>query len=202
MKRLTIIVTAGPTTEPIDPVRFISNRSTGAMGRALAGAAKKKRHKVILIDGSAGLSARGMLREVLKNFPRADAVVMAAAVADYRPLEPAKQKIKKEKTALSLKLVKNPDILAELGRKKGGRILVGFALETQGLYKNALKKLKQKRLDLIVANRLTKRQDVFGPGKTSVLIIDKNGNRKAFSNVTKDRVAEEIIKKLEKLAAA
>jgi len=199
---MRILITAGPTQEPIDPVRFVSNRSTGAMGLAIAAAARKRRHKVILIDGSIGLTARRMRREVLKNFTQADAVVMAAAVADYRPIKQAKQKIKKEKTTLLLKLVKNPDILAELGRKKGKKILVGFALETENLYKNALEKLKKKRLDLIVANRLSKKQNIFGANKTSVLIIDKNGGRKYLKGVGKQKVAEEILLKVEKLYKA
>ena len=225
MKRLNIIVTAGPTREPIDPVRFISNRSTGAMGLAIARAAKKRRHRVILIDGSSagqvflwghlfkrcpqkplptdqpgtGMTARQMRQEVLKNFPRADAVVMAAAVADYRPQKTASSKIKKSKKTLTLKLVRNPDILATLAKRKKDKILVGFALETEGLYANALKKLNQKKLDIIVANLLTKKQDVFGPGRTSVLIIDKDGNGKRLENVSKDKVAEIIIGKIEEI---
>ena len=115
---MTILVTAGPTVEPIDPVRFISNRSTGAMGLAIAKAAKKKGHRVILISGPSALTARGMRRQVNKRFRACDAVIMAAAVADYRPLRAAAAKIKKSAGRLTLRLVKNPDILAGIGRKK------------------------------------------------------------------------------------
>ena len=200
MTRLRILVTAGPTREPIDPVRFISNCSTGTMGLAIAAAAKKMGHKVILINASRGphgMTARQMKAEVLKNFQCVDAVIMAAAVSDYRPAKTVPQKIKKTRSNLTLKLIKNLDILEALGRKKKDKVLVGFALETEGLYKNAVRKLKEKNLDFIVANRLTKRQDVFGDNKTSVLILDKHGNKEWLKGVTKDRVAERIIKKIE-----
>jgi phosphopantothenoylcysteine decarboxylase/phosphopantothenate--cysteine ligase len=198
-KQLKILITAGPTIEPIDPVRFISNRSTGAMGRAVAAAAKKRGHRVILIGPGENLSAGDLHKRVLENFKRIDAVVMAAAVSDYRPVKTARQKIKKTKSVINLKLVKNPDILSGLAKVNKDKILVGFALETGGLYKNSMKKLKEKNLDFIVANRLTKRQDIFGEKKTSVLIIDKNGNRERFNSVSKDKIAARIIEKLEEI---
>ena len=197
---LNILITAGATVEPIDPVRYISNRSTGAMGLAIARAAKKRGHKIILIGPQAVLTARQMQKLVLKNFDKCDAVVMAAAVADYRPASAAIKKIKKSKEILNLKLIKNPDILAALGKRKKDKILVGFALETEGLYKNALKKLKNKNLDFIAANQLTKKQNIFGENKTSVLIIDKDGGKEYFNNVSKYKVAEKIIKRIEDLA--
>ncbi len=206
---LTILVTAGPTREPIDPVRFISNRSTGAMGLAIVKAASRRGHKVILISGHLPLpapktvrpvyveTARQMRSAVLEHFAGADIVIMAAAVSDYRPAAPKKGKIKKEAGVLNLQLVKNPDILAGLGERKQNKILVGFALETENLYKNALKKLKEKNLDIIVANQLSARQNVFGSNKTSVLILDKDGGKKYFNNVSKGEVARELIVKVE-----
>ena len=199
MKQLKILITAGPTVEPIDPVRFISNYSTGAMGFSSAKAAKSRGHKVILIGAPGALSAQEMYKQVIENFRRCDVVVMAAAVADYRPKAVEKQKIKKSKQQITLKLVKNPDILQALGKIKKDKILVGFALETKGLYKNAFSKLKKKNLDFIVANRLTKRRNVFGSNKTSVLMLDKTGNKEYLSNVTKDKVARRIIEKIEEI---
>jgi len=169
------------------------------MGAAVASAAKRSGHNVILIGPGESLSAKEMRKKVLSNFTSADAVVMAAAVADYRPLKRSARKIKKSAAKLTLRLVKNPDILAEIGKKKGNRIIVGFALETENLYRNAAEKLKKKNLDFVVANRLTKKQDVFGRNKTSVLIIDKNGGKKLLKNVSKNKVAGEIIKKIEEI---
>ena len=199
MTRLSIIVTAGPTFEFIDPVRFISNRSTGAMGIAIARAAKNKGHKVFLIGPGENLTAVQMQKKVLRTFKTADAIVMAAAVADYRPLKISSSKIKKTAKSINLKLVKNPDILEALGKHKGNKILVGFALETENFYKNAHQKLKKKNLDFIVANRLTKKQNVFGENKTSVLIIDKYGDKEYLENQSKKVIAERIIKKIEQI---
>jgi len=169
------------------------------MGKAIAKAARKKGHRVILIGPGENLSALNMRKKVLKNFTAADAVVMAAAVADYRPQRQSARKIKKSAAKMVLKLIKNPDILSEIGHKKENRVIVGFALETENLYKNAAEKLKKKNLDFIVANQLTKKHNVFGRNKTSVLIIDKAGSRKLLKNVSKDKVAEEIIKKIEEI---
>lgn len=208
---MKILVTAGPTLEPIDPVRFISNRSTGAMGFAIARVARQRGHKVILISGPAHLAlpkdvnffsvetARQMRRKVLDNFPWADVIIMAAAVSDYRPIKPAAGKIKKTSPVLNLKLVRNPDILRILAKQKEGKILAGFALETENLYKNAVRKLKEKRLDIIVANGLARGQDVFGDKKTSVLILDKNGSKKSLFGATKTKVAVELLMEIEKI---
>ncbi len=149
---LRIMVTAGPTVEPIDPVRHITNRSSGKMGYAIAKMAKRRGASVILISGPVELqSPRGiktfmvktaeeMREKVLENYSDCDVVIKAAAVSDYRPAETSPQKIKKDKDQMILRLVKNPDILAELGRKKGQQILVGFAAETEELVANARKK--------------------------------------------------------------
>jgi len=209
----TILITAGPTEEAIDPVRFISNRSTGVIGFSIAQLAKKLGFKVILISGPTNLTApkgvdffsvenaRQMRFQVLKNYSKADIVIMAAAVADYRPFYSAVSKIKKDKSIINLKLVRNPDILEELGRNKKDKILVGFALETENLYKNALDKLKKKKLDIIVANELSKKRNVFGKNKTSVLIIDNKGKKRYLCEVSKERVAAEILKRVKTLSS-
>jgi len=209
---LTILITAGPTEEAIDPVRFISNRSTGVMGFSIAQLAKKLGFKVILISGPTNLTvpkgidffsvenARQMRLQVLKNYSKADVVIMAAAVADYRPFYPTVSKIKKGKPVINLKLARNPDILEELGKNKKDKILVGFALETENLYKNALDKLKKKKLDIIVANELSKKSNVFGKNKTSVLIIDNKGKKRYLCEVDKKIVAAEILKRVGEIA--
>ncbi|MFH1996401.1 MAG: phosphopantothenoylcysteine decarboxylase [Candidatus Omnitrophota bacterium] len=211
---LRIIVTAGPTRERIDPVRFISNDSTGVMGFEIAEAAKRRGHEVVLISGPTPgprpkkirtilvESARQMERAVSRGFKRADAVIMAAAVCDWRPANTARSKIKREKSRAagrSLKLVENPDILAGLGKKKGRKVLVGFAMETERLVSNAEKKLREKNLDIIVANKVGAKRAIFGPGRTDVVIVDKKKNKQHLTNVSKRRVAEAIIDKIERL---
>jgi len=167
MEGMTLIVTAGPTVEPIDPVRYITNRSSGKMGYAIAAAAASRGAKVFLISGPVAIKAPGdvelikvqtaeeMRRAVLEKYPQADGVIMAAAVADYRPRTAAGQKIKKREDFMSIELEKNPDILAELGVKKQHQYVVGFAAETQDLEANAVQKLKNKNLNLLVANDVT-----------------------------------------------
>jgi phosphopantothenoylcysteine decarboxylase/phosphopantothenate--cysteine ligase len=159
------LVSAGPTYEDIDPVRFIGNRSSGRMGFEVAAEARLRGAEVTLVHGPSALvppagvkavavrSASEMREAVMKHAKTADVVVMAAAVADYRPETASREKIKKTEEALTIRLVRNPDILAELGRKRRkGTLLVGFAAETGELEKNALKKLRDKGLDLVAAN--------------------------------------------------
>ena len=184
-----ILVTAGPTREKIDPVRFISNYSTGSFGYKIAEAAHRKKHHVTLVSGPTCLkaprgvriimveSAREMRAAVLREFKKSDCLIMAAAVSDWRVKEEKRAKIKKLKAMRTLKLVENPDILREAAARKGNRVVVGFVLETENLEKNAVKKLKAKSLDLIVANRLTHDKNVFSDNKTSVLIVDRSGNK-------------------------
>ena len=168
---MKILVSAGPTREPIDAVRFLSNRSTGRMGIAVARAAAEAGHEVALVLGPTALEPPGapvrtvrvetaleMLAALRAELPAADALVMAAAVADFRPAETAARKLHKGEIGGSLRLVRNPDILAELRPLKGGRIFCGFAAETDDLLASAADKLARKGLDLIVAN------DVFAPG--------------------------------------
>ncbi|MDR2191705.1 MAG: phosphopantothenoylcysteine decarboxylase [Endomicrobium sp.] len=181
MKRLTFLITSGPTREYLDPVRYISNESSGKMGAALCEAALKIGHKVIFVSGKAAyypkgkaeiinvVSADDMFKAVKKNFKRANIIIGAAAVSDFKPANFSKSKIKKE-NILTLKLKQNPDILAYCGKNKKNQAVAGFALETDDLIKNAAKKLKDKNLDLIIANG----GESLGSDKTSVFFISKN----------------------------
>jgi phosphopantothenoylcysteine decarboxylase/phosphopantothenate--cysteine ligase len=213
LKGKKILVTAGPTHEAIDPVRFIGNRSSGKMGFALANAAALRGATVTLITGPVHLetprsvtridveSADNMQREVLKRARKADAVIMAAAVADYSPQAPARNKIKKESEAksLTLALKETPDILASLGQKKNkGQLLVGFALETEDALRGAREKLKRKNLDFIVLNSLADKGAGFGTDTNVVTIIDKKGKAEKFPLMSKFDVANEILSRLKK----
>ena len=213
LKGKKILVTAGPTHEAIDPVRFIGNRSSGKMGFALANAAALRGATVTLITGPVHLetprsvtridveSADNMQREVLKRARKADAVIMAAAVADYTPQAPARNKIKKEFVAksLTLALKETPDILASLGQKKNkGQALVGFALETEDELRGAREKLKRKNLDFIVLNSLADKGAGFGTDTNVVTIIDKKGKAEKFPVMSKFDVANEILSRLKK----
>ena len=205
--RISILVTAGPTREKIDPVRFISNYSTGTFGYEVAGEAARRGHDVTLVSGPTCLkaprrvrlvmieSAIEMRREAKKRARTADCVIMAAAVCDWRARSPEKSKIKRQDGVKTLELEENPDILQELGRHKKG-LLVGFALETERLKKNALAKLKKKNLDLIVANVLTKKSNVFGSGRTDILIIDKFGREERYGRRTKGELAKILLDKI------
>jgi phosphopantothenoylcysteine decarboxylase/phosphopantothenate--cysteine ligase len=200
-----ILVTAGPTREKIDPVRYISNYSTGTFGYEIARAAKSRGLAVTLVSGPTLLkapkgvklvsveSAADMRRAVRKFLAWADCVVMAAAVVDWRPKYSARRKIKKGGVR-SIELVENHDILAEVGRQKK-KTVIGFALETENLEKNALKKLKDKNLDIIVANRLTQKRSVFGDNALDVVVIDRFGNRTRIFGKDKSKLAKIILDK-------
>ena len=213
LKGKKILVTAGPTHEAIDPVRFIGNRSSGKMGFALANAAALRGATVTLITGPVHLetprsvtridveSADNMQREVLKRARKADAVIMAAAVADYTPQAPTRNKIKKESVAksLTLALKETPDILASIGQKKSkGQVLVGFALETEDELRGAREKLKRKNLVFIVLNSLADKGAGFGTDTNVVTIIDKKGKAEKFPLMSKFDVANEILSRLKK----
>jgi len=197
-----IVVTAGGTHEPIDPVRYLSNRSSGKMGYALAEAARDRGAKVTLVTAPASLpepagvdvvkvsTAQEMLRAVEKVTPQADALVMAAAVADYRPTKAAKDKIKKGETGLTVKLECTPDIL---GSVKGNFIKVGFAAESSNLVENAKQKLKQKGLNFIVANDITANDSGFGADTNRVTIIDRKGKIDSLPLLAKREVAERVL---------
>ncbi|MDP3786402.1 MAG: phosphopantothenoylcysteine decarboxylase [Candidatus Omnitrophota bacterium] len=187
---MRILITAGPTREFIDPVRFISNSSTGFLGYELAKAALRRGHKVTLISGPTPLTppkgvkfvpvitALEMRAAVNRFYPSSDCLIMSAAVADYRPAAPVGKKIKKTKEILTVRLKKNPDILLEAGKKKGKRILVGFALETENLIANAKEKLRRKNLDFIVAASLRGKNNPFGDKKSHFVIISREGKVK------------------------
>lgn len=201
LKGERILVTAGPTYEAIDPVRFIGNRSSGKMGYALASMALRRGADVTLVSGPSSLrppkgvgfisveSAEEMGKAVMANLKDATAVIMAAAVADYTPKKAVSEKIKKGKGPLSLELEKTLDILSEIGKKKGKRLLIGFAAETENLVANAKKKLKEKNLDLIVANNVKEPGAGFVVDTNIVTIIDKKGNIEELPKMSKEDVA-------------
>lgn len=207
LKGKKVLITAGPTVERIDPVRFISNRSTGKMGYAIATIAALTGADVHLVSGPTQLktpigvqridveSAQEMYDEVMK-LSDADIIIKTAAVSDYRPKEPNQQKIKKDNDQLSLTLAKNKDILFELGQMKGDQLLVGFAAESQNLEAYALKKLKEKNLDIIVGNNITQQDAGFKSDTNIVTIFDKNGNKQALEKLTKLEIAELLIEKI------
>jgi phosphopantothenoylcysteine decarboxylase/phosphopantothenate--cysteine ligase len=203
-----IVVTAGGTQEPIDPVRYISNRSSGKMGYALAEAARDRGAKVTLVtaptslDELAGVgvvkvgTAQEMRQAVVKVTPQADALIMAAAVADYRPIKAAKDKIKKGEAGLTLKLECTPDIL---GSVKGNFIKVGFAAESNNLVKNAKQKLQQKELDFIVANDIKASDSGFGADTNRVTIIDREGKVDSLPLMPKREVADKVLDRVVEL---
>ena len=204
-----IVVTAGGTREAIDPVRYIGNRSSGKMGYAIAKVAAERGADVVLVTSS-NLevppkvqvvnveSAEQMRQAVLNEYETASAVIMAAAVADYKVANPSTQKIKKSGDTLTLELVKNPDILLELGQKKQKQILIGFAAETQTVEANAIEKLKKKNLNMIVANDVTAEGAGFSVDTNIVTLITPNGVT-PYPKMTKLEVAEVILNELEKI---
>lgn len=207
-----VIVTAGPTREPIDPVRFISNRSSGKMGYALAAAASRRGAYVTLVSGPTNLApppgvetirvetARDMLNEVVGRLDEADVVVKAAAVCDFCVVNPVEHKIKKEeREGLALSLTRTPDILGEVGRRKGSKILVGFAAETQDLFENAKRKLFAKNLDMIVANKVNEEGSGFESDTNKVTIIYRDGATEDLPLLSKAEVADVILDRIERL---
>ena len=198
------LITAGPSREPLDPVRYISNRSSGKMGYALARAALSRGAEVVLVSGPTALeppsgartiavtSAAEMRRAVLGEFPRCTALIMAAAVGDYRPAEIAPRKIKRAKGPLELRLEPNPDILKELGAQKNGKLVVGFAAETEELTTNATKKLRAKNLDMIVANDVTQEGSGFDGDTNIATIIDRSGASFSLPLMSKSELADRI----------
>jgi len=197
-----IVVTAGGTREPIDPVRYVGNRSSGKMGYAMAEAARDRGATVTLITASTALpepagveviqveTAVQMKEAVAKAVVQADALIMAAAVADYQPKSVAEAKIKKEASMLTLELVRTPDILTEV---KGKFIKVGFAAESEDVVANARQKLDKKRLDLMVANDITAEESGFAVDTNKVTLIDRKGNIESLPLLTKREVADKIL---------
>ena len=204
-----VLITAGPTYEAIDPVRFIGNHSSGKMGFELAAAANAAGAKVILVSGPTHLanphenielvrvqSALEMFDAATKFFPEVDIAIAAAAVSDYRPKVSAMQKIKKNSEIMQLELVKNPDILATLGEAKKDQLLIGFALETENEEENAAGKLKKKNLDFIVLNSLNDSGAGFKSETNKIKILFKDGNVKTFDLKSKKEVAEDILNEI------
>ncbi len=201
----TVLITAGPTYQDIDPVRFIGNRSTGKMGFALAHQAANLGAKVILIAGPSHekvnhsfinrinvRSAEEMYQEVHKHFKNADIVIASAAVADFTPATVSEQKIKKKAGKMQIDLVPTKDILASLGKEKGNQFLVGFALETNNELENAIGKLERKNLDLIVLNSLQDKGAGFAGTTNKITLIDRDKNKKEFPLKSKKDVAKDI----------
>lgn len=208
-----VIITAGPTQEPIDPVRHISNRASGKTGFALAAAARQRGARVILVAGPTHLeappgvtciriqTALEMRQAVLDHYATADIVIKTAAVADFRPAVVAHDKVKKDAAALSIPLERNPDILAELGQQKGQRVLVGFAAETQDLMANAAQKVRSKHLDFIVANDISDPGLGFASDDNRVHILDAAGHIAELPTMAKGHIADYILDRVQAVLA-
>ncbi len=207
-----IVITAGPTQEAIDPVRYITNRSSGKMGYALAKTARRRGAEVVLITGPVSLppvrrdiqwapvrSAEEMREAVFSHLEGSSVVIKAAAVSDYRPRVTSEKKIKKGSTEYILALERTKDILEELGKKKGNRILVGFAAETEDVMANAKKKLLEKNLDFIVVNDVTQPGSGFGSDTNQVKILYPSGEAKDLPLMTKDEVSQLILDEVVRL---
>ncbi len=206
-----VLVTAGPTREPFDPVRFITNYSSGKMGYAVALQARRRGARVTLVSGPTSLpppagvevvnvgSALEMRDAVLSRLEGVTAVIKAAAVADYRPAALADQKIKKKEGSLTLALERNPDIIREIGRKKGKRVLVGFAMESENLLANARSKLIDKNMDLIVANDLREEGAGFQCDTNIIKILDRKGNVESLPLMDKTEAAGWILDRVQAL---
>jgi phosphopantothenoylcysteine decarboxylase / phosphopantothenate---cysteine ligase len=200
-----LLITAGPNREPLDPVRYLSNRSSGKMGYALARAAIRRGAEVALISGPTELeppagarltsitTAAEMRHAVLEEFSGCTALIMAAAVSDYRPVDFARKKIKRGEGPIELRLEPNPDILKEISARKNGKMLVGFAAETGELVANAAKKLKDKNLDMIVANNVSEAGAGFDVDTNVATILDRAGTVRSLPLMSKDELAEQIL---------
>ncbi len=202
-----LLVTAGPTREMLDPVRFLSNVSTGHMGYQIAAQAKKMGFQVTLISGPTNLtppkgvqyvsvmSAEEMKTAVFRNWPKTNILIMTAAVCDYTPVRFSPSKIKRVKQK-TIRFKRTTDILAAVGRRKGNRIVVGFALETELLQQNASRKLKAKNADFIVANWYSHGNNPFGGQPTSMMLMDRKGVKRRFQRMPKARIARSLLKEV------
>jgi phosphopantothenoylcysteine decarboxylase/phosphopantothenate--cysteine ligase len=216
----TVLITAGPTQEPIDGVRFISNRSSGKMGYALAEEAAARGARVVLVSGPVNLAApkdvmlvpvrtaAEMRTAVLENLEAATIVIKAAAVADYRVAEPSKSKVKKTAARMSLELEPTADILAEIGRKKGHRLLIGFAAETDHLVEEARRKLEQKNCDMVVGNLVSYAEEGaakskgFDSDENEVVLVTRSGEAIPVSRAPKRAIARRILDEVQALRLA
>ena len=210
---MRMLVTAGPTREPIDPVRFISNRSTGKMGFAIAQCAVARGHTVTLVAGPVALatppglqrvdvvSARDMLKAVETHLPDCNGLVMCAAVADWRPRQPSAVKLKKRGMSPVLELEPNPDILATIRDRKNGRVFVGFAAETGDPRPEGRRKLAEKGLDLLVANDVSRPDAGFAADTNRVVLLTPDGKDQTLPLLSKQEVAERIVTWVEQVLA-
>jgi len=199
-----LLITAGPNREPLDPVRYISNRSSGKMGYALARAAVRRGAEVALVSGPTALeppvgvrliavtTAADMHEAILKEYGQCTAVIMAAAVSDYHAASVAEKKIKRGKGPIELRLEPNPDILKELGQNKDGKWLIGFAAETEDLTANAQTKLREKNLDIVIANNVAETGSGFDGDTNIATIVDRTGVTRALPMMSKDELADRI----------
>lgn len=206
-----VLITAGPTISPIDPVRFITNRSTGKMGYAIAEEARNRGAEVTLISGPTNIKPpygvkiikistnEEMKNKVLKYFDETDIVIKSAAVADYKTLTYSEQKIKKGEGNLNLEFTRDSDILSILGEKKTSQILVGFAAESNNLEENATRKLIKKNLDLIVGNDITAKETGFGSDDNKVIFISKTGEKTVLDKMSKLEVAKKLFDEIIKI---
>ena len=206
MRDIRILVTAGPTQEAIDPVRYITNHSSGKMGYALAKMAARRGAEVTLVSGQTALeqlqfvetvpvrSAADMYEAVTSRAAEQDIIIKAAAVADYRVKNPAEQKMKKtDADMITLELVKNPDILKELCAQKTTQIVVGFCAESENLIENAKEKIQKKGCDYLIANDISRKDIGFSSDYNEVIILDKNGGQKRLERASKNEIARKII---------
>ena len=210
----TVLITAGPTQEPLDPVRYLSNRSSGKMGYALAEAAAERGARVILVSGPVALApparvelipvrtAVEMRQAVMDHLEQATVVIKAAAVADYHRANPPQQKVKKTAARLSLELDPTPDILAEVGRKKGDRLLVGFAAETENLIEEARRKLQSKNCDMVVGNLVSQPGIGFESDENAVTLVLRTGETIPVERASKSIIAHRIYDEAMKLRLA
>ncbi len=208
---MKVLVTAGPTREFIDPVRFITNRSTGKMGYAIASSALDREHEVCLISGPVNLeppkaasfvsvvTAEEMLQAVKKNIAWCDVLIMTAAVADWRPISINAEKIKKGAGSLSLKLEPTVDILDAIRDRKGTRIFVGFSADSTDVVSEATRKLTAKHLDMMVANDITRTDAGFECDTNQVTVIERSGAQHVLPLMSKSDVATELMKLIEKV---
>lgn len=202
---MKLLITAGPTREMLDPVRFLSNLSTGYMGYTLAKEAAKKKHRVTLISGPTSLEpprqtrfipivgAQELKKACEKEFPKHDALIMTAAVCDFTPAFKSVQKIRRIKTQQIL-FNQTPDIVAGLGKKKKDRVVIGFCLETENWLKNAHQKIKKKNLDGIVANYYSQSHTPFGNRKLNTVFMHENGTMLSLKNQSKKQIALKLLK--------
>lgn len=213
----TVLITAGPTQEPLDPVRYLSNRSSGKMGYALAEAAAARGARVILVSGPVALAAPGpstgielipvrtaaeMRQEVMDRLEQATMIIKAAAVADYHRANPPQRKVKKTAARLSLELDPTPDILAEVSRKKGDRLLVGFAAETENLIEEARRKLESKNCDMVVANLVSQQGIGFESDENEVTLVLRTGEIIPVQRASKIAISHRIFDEMIKLRLA